>query len=163
MPSKADQLEATYGDEVRQLALIHTTARRLKGALEERRPPLYYTDGVLKQWLQKYGSGSSHATLRTNATLSAKELQEQYGEILQEEARESPTAYKLQKALARRSPSLHVSEAALKQWFAKYHKSEQYVKVITAARLELEYGAKIRGCSFPSEPKEHTFWPRMSF
>ena len=52
MPSKADQLEAVYGDEVRQLALIHTTARRLKGALEERRPPLSYTDGVLKQRLQ---------------------------------------------------------------------------------------------------------------
>ena len=102
MPSKADQLEAVYGDEVRQLALTHTTARRLKGALEERRPPLYYTDGVLKQWLQKYGSGSVHATLSTNATLSAKELHERYGDVLHAESRDAPTAYKLQKALARR-------------------------------------------------------------
>ena len=93
MPSKADQLEAVYGDEVRQLALTHTTARRLKGALEERRPPLYYTDGVLKQWLQKYGSGSGHAAPSTNATLSAKELQEQYGDVLHAESRDAPTAY----------------------------------------------------------------------
>ena len=134
MPSKADQLEATYGDEVRQLALIHTTARRLKGALEERRPPLYYTDGVLKQWLQKYGSGSSHATLRTNATLSAKELQEQSGDSLHAESRDAPTAYKLKKALARRAPPIHASDAALRQWFSKYHVADSHEKVVTAAR-----------------------------
>ena len=52
-PSKADVLETAHGDEVRALARVHTTARRLKGALEERRPPLQYTDGVLKQWLHK--------------------------------------------------------------------------------------------------------------
>ena len=52
MPSKADALEAAHGDEVRALARIHTTCRRLKIALEERRPPLFYTDG-----LAVYGHG----------------------------------------------------------------------------------------------------------
>ena len=61
MPSKADALEAAHGDEVRELHRIHTTARRLKGALEERRPPLLYTDGVLKQWILKYGGGNENA------------------------------------------------------------------------------------------------------
>ena len=60
MPSKADALEAAHGDEVRQLYRIHTTARRLKIALEERRPPLFYTDGVLKQWISKYSGVSGN-------------------------------------------------------------------------------------------------------
>ena len=60
MPSKADALEAAHGDEVRALARIHTTARRLKTALEERRPPLFYTDGVLKQWIYKYAGVSGN-------------------------------------------------------------------------------------------------------
>ena len=134
MPSKADAPEAAHGDETRALARIHCTARRLKGALEERRPPLYYTDGVLKQWLQKYGSGSGHATRSSNATLSAKELHERYGDVLHAESRDAPTAYKLQKALARRAPPIQASDAALRQWFAKYHIADSHVKVVTAAR-----------------------------
>ena len=72
MPSKADALETAHGAELRSLARIHTTARRLKGALEERRPPLLYTDGVLKQWIFKYGPGNG------NAGLSAADPQQRY-------------------------------------------------------------------------------------
>ena len=127
MSSTADALDAAYGDATRALARIHCTARRLKGALEERRPPLYYSDGVLKQWLTKYGPGSG------KASLSAAELQEQYGDVLHAEARDSPTAYKLQKALLRREPRIEATEQALKTWFSKYHQAEAYVKVITAS------------------------------
>ena len=72
MASQADALEAAHVDEVRALARIHSTARRLKVALEERRPPLLYTDGVLKQWILKYGSGKG------NAGLSAADAQQRY-------------------------------------------------------------------------------------
>ena len=72
MPSKADALETAHGAELRSLARIHTTARRLKGALEERRPPLLYADGVLKQWLLKYGPGND------NAGTSAADPQQRY-------------------------------------------------------------------------------------
>ena len=152
MPSKADALETAFGDEVRALARVHTTARRLKGALEDRRPPLQYSDGVLKQWLMKYGPASG------KATLSASDLQDQYGEVLHAEARNAPTAYKLQKALGRRQPPIEATEAALKIWFAKYHVAESYTKVVTASRLELEYGAKLRGRAglLALEPKERT-------
>ena len=128
MPSKADALEAAHGDETRALARIHCTARRLKGALEERRPPLDYSDGVLRQWLIKYGPGSG------KASLSAAELQEQYGDVVHAEARDSPTAYKLQKALMRREPPIQATEQALKTWFSKYHQAEPCAKVITASR-----------------------------
>ena len=85
---------------------------------------------------------------------SAAELHEKYGGILQEEARDAPTAYKLQKVLANRL-GIHVTEASLKTWFAKYFQSDTYVKIVTASRLELEYGAKIRGCSdLPTYIKE---------
>ena len=70
MPSKADALEAAHGDEVRELYRIHTTARRLKVALEERRPPLLHTDGVLKQWILKYGGRQrERGSLRFPATV----------------------------------------------------------------------------------------------
>ena len=72
MPSRADALEVAHGDEVRALARIHTTARRLNVALEERRPPLLYADGVLKQWIFKYGPGNG------KAGLSAADSQQRY-------------------------------------------------------------------------------------
>ena len=62
MPSNADALDTDHGAELRPLARIYATARRLKGALEERRPPLLYTDGVLKQWLYKYGPDTGNAS-----------------------------------------------------------------------------------------------------
>ena len=139
MPSKADALETAFGDELRALARIHTTARRLKGALEERRPPLQYSDGVLKQWLVKYGPASG------KATLSVSDLQEQYGEVLHAEARNAPTAYKLQKALGRRQPPIEASEATLKIWLTKYYVPESYTKVITASRHAQNYKVLVLG------------------
>ena len=50
------------------------------------------------------------------------------------------------------------TEAALKIWSTKYHVAESYTKVVTASRLELEYGAKLRGRAglLALEPKERT-------
>ena len=89
------------------------------------------TSEVVLFWLSRvsrYGAAGGHSTL------SASDLQEQYGDVLRAESREAPTAYKLRKALAARDPPISVSEAVLKVWFAKYYAADAHVKVVTAAR-----------------------------
>ena len=61
----AAQLDAQYGDELRQLYPAAPTARRLHNKLLERQPPLDIADGVLKTWIANYSksagsSGVSH-------------------------------------------------------------------------------------------------------
>ena len=89
------------------------------------------SDVAVLFWLSRvsrYGPASGHATL------SASDLQEQYGEALHAESRDAPTAYKLRKALASRDPPIFVTEAALKVWLAKYFVADSHVKVVSAAR-----------------------------
>ena len=52
MPTRltAVQFEAQYGDLVRREYAEHSTARTLRRALEERRPPVLVSEGVLKVW-----------------------------------------------------------------------------------------------------------------
>ena len=50
----AVQVEAQYGNELRQLYPDAPTARRLHNKLLERQPPLNISDGVLKVWIEKY-------------------------------------------------------------------------------------------------------------
>ena len=51
----ADAFEEQYGDLVRREFSEYTTAFTLKKALEQRRPPVRVSDGVLKEWLAKTG------------------------------------------------------------------------------------------------------------
>ena len=50
----AKELEEKYGDILRPLAVENNTAYKLCDALKKRDPPLYVSDGVARQWLQKY-------------------------------------------------------------------------------------------------------------
>ena len=67
-----------------------TTAYRLKGALEARRPPIQVSEALLKVWFAKYRLPDGALTVS-----SADELQEKYGSILPDLAASHPSAYRL--------------------------------------------------------------------
>ena len=78
------------------------------------------------------------------ASLTAAELQHQYGETLRELAVQHPTAYKLCQVLRKREPPIFVSDGVAKQWFKKFYWEDQLQHVDNAGHLELRYGDRIR-------------------
>ena len=50
----AQELEDKYGDSIRPLVVDNPTAYKFCQALRKREPPIFVTDGVAKQWLQKF-------------------------------------------------------------------------------------------------------------
>ena len=66
----AAQVDAQYGDELRELYPDAPTARRLHNKLLERQPPLDINDGVLKVWINNYSktAGSSGAARSGNVS-----------------------------------------------------------------------------------------------
>ena len=53
--TSAQQLEDEHGASIRDLTREYPTAYKLCKALRERESPLYISDGVAKQWLQRFG------------------------------------------------------------------------------------------------------------
>ena len=73
--------------------------------------------------------------------LSAKQLQEQYGELLQQPPlSECPSAYLLHIALSRMRPPIDVSSAAVKTWWQKYKQGQIELSVSSAKELQEKYG-----------------------
>ena len=89
-----------YGNLVSEHFAQYTTARTLRIALSERKPPIIVTDGMLKIWFAKY---------RDAVTVSsAEELHNRYGDILPALAAQNPAAYRLMRVLKARTPPLFV-------------------------------------------------------
>ena len=83
-----------YGSLVTEDFAQYTTARTLRVALAERKPPIIVTDGMLKLWFDKYRLPSDAVTVS-----SAEELHTRYGDVLPAIAAQTPTAYRLMKVL----------------------------------------------------------------
>ena len=83
-----------YGNLVSEHFAQYTTARTLRIALSERKPPIIVTDGMLKIWFAKYRLPSDAVTVS-----SAEELHTRYGDVLPAIAAQNPTAYRLMKVL----------------------------------------------------------------
>ena len=73
--ASAEDLEHQYGSSIRHLVAEHKTSYRLCSALFKLQPPVYVSDYVAKQWLEKY---SGHQTL--SIVLNAGRLETEYGE-----------------------------------------------------------------------------------
>ena len=111
-----------YGSFVTEHFAQYTTARTLRIALSERKPPIIVTDGMLKIWFAKYRMPSDAVTVS-----SAEELHTKYGDILPALAVQNPSAYRLTRVLKARTPPLYVSEQILKFWFLRYFDAEPYI------------------------------------
>ena len=88
--------------------------------------------------------------------LNARELQEQYGELLcQPPYQQCSTGYILQQALASRQPPIPVSVQVATVWLMKYRVPEGAQTVSSAQDLEERYGDTIRhlGLEYPSAYK----------
>ena len=88
--------------------------------------------------------------------LNARELQEQYGELLcQPPYQQCSTGYLLQQALASRQPPIPVSVQVATVWLMTYRVPEGAQTVSSAQDLEERYGDTIRhlGLEYPSAYK----------
>ena len=83
-----------YGDLVSEHFAQHTTARTLRIALSQHKPPIIVTDGMLKIWFAKYRLPEDAVTVS-----SAVDLHTRYGEVLPAIAVQNPTPYRLSKVL----------------------------------------------------------------
>ena len=97
MPPKgkltAALFQERYGNFVAEHFAQYTTARTLRVALSERKPPIIVTDGMLKLWFAKYRLPSDAVTVS-----SAEELHTRYGDVLPALAAQNPSGYRLRKA-----------------------------------------------------------------
>ena len=98
-----------YGNLVSEHCAEYTTARTLRVALSQRKPPTIVTDGMLKIWFAKLRLPSDAVTVS-----SAEELHRKYGDLLPALAVQNPTAYRLMRVLNGMTPPLYVSEKVLK-------------------------------------------------
>ena len=105
----AVQFEAQYGELVRREFPQYLTARTLRRALEERRPPVRVSDGVLKVWFATQAAPPGTVTVS-----SASELDEQYGDMVRALAATHESAYKLCRALLAATPPLRVTDGLAK-------------------------------------------------
>ena len=95
-----------YGNLVSEHFAEYTTARTLRVALSQRKPPIIVTDGMLKIWFAKFRLPSDAVTVS-----SAEELHRRYGDLLPALAAQNPTAHRLRRVLKARTPPLYVYTA----------------------------------------------------
>ena len=74
----ATELNEKHGDIVKHLSIDYHTAYKLGAALRNRDPPIFASDGVVKQWLMKYGSKMTYID-------NAGHLEDLYGQRIREE------------------------------------------------------------------------------
>ena len=113
-----------YGNLVSEHFAEYTTARTLRVALSQRKPPIIVTDGMLKIWFAKFRLPSDAVTVS-----SAEELHRRYGDVLPALAAQNPTAHRLRRVLKARTPPLYVSDAVLKHWLLMYFDAELILQV----------------------------------
>ena len=99
--TSAQQLEDEHGASIRHLATEYPTAYKLCKALRERESPLYISDGVAKQWLQRFGG---QADLRY--VQNAGHLEAQWGQSIRDHV----------------AHVANVSSEGIVQWLFKEHK-----------------------------------------
>ena len=134
MPSKSDKISADdfekqYGKLVREKYAEYGTAYKLDKALRAHKPAICMTQGLLKQWLLKYGSAAAEGNAASISITSRAELEQRFGDVLQRMADEHPTAYRLRAALEKMSPSVLVTAGIAKEWF-KHNRSELKLSLI---------------------------------
>ena len=76
--------------------------------------------------------------------LTAKRLQEQHGELLQEQYADVGSPYLLHRALTGRDPPIRISYAAVRTWFAKYRVNTGDQCAKNAEELDEKYGDILR-------------------
>ena len=139
MPAKlrpkltAAEFERRYGALVNREYSGMGTARLLRNALSERRPPIEVSEGVLKVWFSNFRLPAGGEKVST-----ARELNEKYGDVVAELAKTYASAFLLSKALKARDPPVVASDGVLKEWLRRYRGDLQSIQ--TAGELEMQCG-----------------------
>ena len=104
--SSAEELQGKK-DLVTYLNAFAGGYRRCCIALASRRPPVYVSEGIVKQWMSHYRSPAGAIQVST-----ADEMEGRYGEKIRGLAAANRTGYRLMKALKTLSPPLYATEKA---------------------------------------------------
>ena len=129
----AAEFERRYGALVNREYSGMGTARLLRNALSERRPPIEVSEGVLKVWFSNFRLPAGGVKVST-----ARELNEKYGDVVAELAKRYESAFLLSKALKARDPPVVASDGVLKEWLRRYRGDLQSIQ--TAGELEMQCG-----------------------
>ena len=140
----ADDLETRHGCMLRQPPYnAQTSWYQMKNALAARRPPIKVSTQVMRSWWDTY-RGEAGESSQSSSSMTAIQLQYQYGEMLKESPWNSfSSAYVLHKALAGRQPAIKVSYQAVRTWWGEYRLAIDSA-VLTVQQLEDQYGDSIR-------------------
>ena len=140
----ADELETRHGCMLRQPPYnAQTSWYQMKNALAARRPPIKVSTQVMRSWWDTY-RGEAGVSSQSSSSMTAIQLQYQYGEMLKESPWNSfSSAYVLHKALAGRQPAIKVSHQAVRTWWGEYRLAIDSA-VLTVQQLEDQYGDRIR-------------------
>jgi hypothetical protein len=138
--SSAEELQGKK-DLVTYLNAFAGGYRRCCIALASRRPPVYVSEGIVKQWMSHYRSPAGAIQVST-----ADEMEGRYGEKIRGLAAANRTGYRLMKALKTLTPPLYATEKAAGTWLRKYglHSPTSAVRYATAESLEHGIGAEMR-------------------
>ena len=133
--STAAELDEKYGAIVRPLAATHASSYKLSRAMLGATPPLRITDGVAKQWLQRYGQHLQYIN-------SAGHLELRCGDrIRTSETTDGMDAAALRLWL-RANVAVDVSEVTCKTWRSSEWSSSG--KLLSIAEVERCIGARLR-------------------
>ena len=112
---RAAQFEEQHGHLLRRELSQYSTARTLRRALEERRPSIRVSEGVLKVWFSKHTAPPGTVTVS-----SAAELEALYGDVVRALAASHASPYKLCRAMLAATPPVRVTDGIAKQWFPRF-------------------------------------------
>ena len=143
----AAQLEAQYGDELRRLHAGAPTARRMHNALLERQPPLDVPDGVLKVWIEKYGTSAG-----TTGVPSSSGAAEASAVSTGSAASAGPAPKRGQSASAPADPPVSAPKRARGAAASALGGLAAGQKYLNAKELEAQYGDELRQEPYASIP-----------
>ncbi|CAK0891689.1 unnamed protein product, partial [Prorocentrum cordatum] len=136
----AAQLEAQYRSVLGAPSFSEaTTPRQLWRQWQHTYPGVSVTEGVFKQWFQKYRVGEGAVEVSGYAVLEAL-AGDRFREL---QASGFRTAFKLRSALLKEGSPLKVSDASMREWL-QHHGGGVLSSITSAAGLEERAGDRVR-------------------
>ena len=113
--ANSEDFETRYGDLVAREFPDFTTAYTLKRALASRVPPIIISEGILKNWFDKYRLPAGAVKVADAAA-----LQDQCGAILPALAARTSRVSDIMRELKTMTPSVHASHNVITRWLRIY-------------------------------------------
>ena len=133
----AEELQNTYGDEIKTLHRQYQSDYTLCKALEQRKPPLYVTKNVMTGWLKKYGGQASIKNVD-----NAGHLELYYGQRIRDDATAKALDAEALAKWLRNEASVSAAARTCQHWLSKDWSTSG--KLLTPESIEKDQGERLR-------------------